>query len=123
METELASEIRQTLAQYTGSQSIKRWSALFRDTASEGALAMAEITGGYWLLDAISSHLMGKKIPLGNANLKVSGNKARLELCHGDGIVFASQDIDYTDFPLDEIDVWFGLNEFDSHTLYLPREH
>ena len=123
METQLASEIRQTLNQYTGSQTMTRWSPLFRDVASEGVLAMAEITDGYWLLDAISSHLMGKKVPLGNANLKVSDNKACLELCCGDNIPFASQDIPYTDFPLDEIDIWFGMNEFESYTLYLPREH
>ena len=88
----------------------------------------------YWLIDAIASYfgseVMDEAIKrdarLGSLQfwrLDVQGSGAVLTASADSGVKpFVRQEIPYTDFPLDHIDIWAG---FDGRfwTLYLPSEH
>lgn len=88
----------------------------------------------YWLIDAIASYFgssimdeaMAKDSRIKSLQfwrLKVTDGKATLTAVADQGCEpFITQEFEYTDFPLDEIDIWAG---FDGSlwTLYLPSEH
>jgi len=89
----------------------------------------------YWLIDAIASYFGSKKMnraiqedqrlhSLQFWRLDVSEDQTALLTARADSGAkpFITQQIPYTDFPLDSIHIWAG---FDSQfwTLYLPSEH
>ena len=94
------------LAHFTGTDRYHLWTPLFKDVLTNGACAVAERGGAYWLMDAISSHLMGRKEGLAVSTLTKNGDGATLTITDGNENVFATQEIEYTDFPLDEIVIW-----------------
>ena len=99
-----------------------------------GVQYVAEAGGAYWLIDAIASYfgsdLMKRAMAEDNRltylqfwRLRVNDNSAVLvaEADAGEK-PFITQEIPFTDFPLDEIEIWAA---FDGKrwTLYLPSEH
>lgn len=99
-----------------------------------GVQYLAEKAGAYWLIDAIASYIGSPQLneavqqderlaSLQFWRLDVQDGKAELT-CRADAEIdpVILQEIEYTDFPLDHIDVWAG---FDGRywTLYLPSEH
>jgi hypothetical protein len=56
------------------------------------------------------------------STLEVHDNSAKLVIDDGDGNVLASQDFDYTDFPVDKIEIW-SAKANGNHVHYLPSEH
>lgn len=99
-----------------------------------GIKYLAEHGGAYWLIDAIASYFGGNQMTEAMSKdyrirtmqfwrLTVSDQSAVLvaEADAGED-PFIRQDIEYTDFPLDKIEIWAG---FDGNrwTLYLPSEH
>jgi hypothetical protein len=99
-----------------------------------GVQYLAEEAQAYWLLDAIASYFGTQAMQY---FIKQDSRLADLqfwkltvkEACgqltaraDSDAEPFVVQDIPFTDFPLDEIDIWAG---FDGKfwTLYLPSEH
>ena len=89
-----------------------------------------EGNGAWWLLDAIASYQSNLCI---NQNedlrslqfwaLKVEGSKAVLTCEDGNGNIFITQRIPYTDFCLPEVKVWVADNGDGTRTAYLPSEH
>ena len=119
-------EINSSLANFYGSETLTRWSMLFRrDVLTEGVKFVAEECGAYWLMDAIASHQHG---PISAEDFqswkfsKVDGDWV-LSGDDGNGNVKATQAIEYTDFPLDEINVWACRNELGGVTIMLPSEY
>ncbi|MCP3017439.1 DUF6876 family protein [Cupriavidus basilensis] len=91
---------------------------------TDGTKYLADAADAYWLMDAVASHIMGREKvdSFAVVKLDVVGSAAVLTLDDGNGNVFASQDIPFTTFPLDEILVYC---EWDGQrwTILLPSEH
>lgn len=123
------------LQQFTGSESFFRHPLNRKVIYTEGVQYLAKNAGAYWLIDAIASHFGSE------AHRNAAASDLRIDylhfwtLCRNDNggatLVakadspedpFIQQDIEFTDFPLDKIDIWVG---FDGQhwTLYLPSEH
>ena len=123
------------LQQFTGSESIFRHPLNPKVAYTEGIQYLAEKAGAYWLVDAIASHLGTKQHTdaaecdpridyLHFWSLHKGANHSATLFAKADSPEepFIVQQIDFTDFPLDEIDIWVA---YDGHhwTLYLPSEH
>ncbi len=99
-----------------------------------GIRYLAEKGRAYWLLDAIVSYFGSSVMHQAMANdgrlqsmqfwrLTVKNESAVLTAEADAGVEpFVTQVIPFTDFPLDQVDIWAG---FDGSfwTLYLPSEH
>ncbi|MAP09266.1 MAG: hypothetical protein CMM00_10855 [Rhodopirellula sp.] len=100
-----------------------------------GVQYVAEKGEAYWLIDAIASWIgsepfneaVAKDDRIGEMHFwtlrRIQGNAATLEAkADSPDKPFIVQDIEFTDFPLDKIDIWAGFDG--KHwTLYLPSEH
>jgi hypothetical protein len=122
------------LHQYTGD--IIRYSHPLNPQViyTPGVRHVAEQGGAYWLIDAMASYY-GTDLMTAAINrdpriasmhfwrLVVDGQAATLTAEADQGEEpFIRQDIEYTDFPLEKIEVWAGFDG--AHwTLYLPSEH
>ena len=115
-----ADEIRNQLAHASGSSQFFRVGFPLRNGVyTEGVQHMAELCQAYWLIDAIASHISTSKrvraepFQVWRLQLKKEGG-ARLAMFaddpDGERHAVVTQDIEYTDFPLDQIDVWVGDN-------------
>jgi hypothetical protein len=110
------------LRQFTGSESWYRH-GINRDVLfTDGAKYIADAGGAYWLLDAIAICQRHEKSVAAEAfqvwTLKVREDRTASLIC-GDGndnIVYTQQ-IEYTDFPIAEITLWF-----ENSAIYLPSE-
>jgi hypothetical protein len=87
-----------------------------------GIQHLAERAGAYWLIDLISSWQMTPAVAHEDFQiwkLVVRTDRAATATATGDGQkALASQDIPFTDFPLEEITVWLI-----DGTLMLPSEY
>jgi hypothetical protein len=132
-----ADQLRSALPHFHGTQQWHRYSPLFRQALlTDGVLFLCENAGAYWLADAICSHIFTdrKKFspqanPMQFWKLTVKDSKATLT-CRDGGklgapsIVLARQEIEYSDFPLDEIEVlasWDG--GMNAYVLMLKSEY
>jgi hypothetical protein len=136
------------LAHFTGSETWYRHSLCPKILYTDGAQYVAEKGGAYWLLDIIATNnayggpefkreefqvwklkLNTKATPKPITIGAVSAHKTRHQpaaiLTCSDGgkdgnesKVFFTQEIEYTDFPLPEITLWFQNN-----TIFLPSEY
>ncbi|WP_437186743.1 DUF6876 family protein [Planctomicrobium sp. SH668] len=124
--------LRTELAQFTGSAQWFRHSFNRAVIYTEGIQYLAENGGAYWLIDAIASHLASDEFR------KAARKDDRISLMHFWKLAvkpdhsalltaipdtgepeFIQQAIPFTDFPLDEIDVW-AQNDGRHWTLLLP---
>ena len=110
------------LAQFTGSENWYRH-ALVRDILfTDGAKHVADAGGAYWLLDEIALAQRYKKKVAAQEfqvwTLKVKDAKATLTCEDGNGNAVYAKRIEFTDFPLNEISLYFSDN-----TILLPSEY
>jgi Family of unknown function (DUF6876) len=112
------------LAQFTGSENWYRHGLVRNVLFTDGAKYLADKAGAYWLLDEIAFAQRGEKA-VATEGFQVWKLTVRLDLrtgtltCEdGNGRVVFEKALDYTDFPLPEISLWFADN-----TIYLPSEH
>jgi hypothetical protein len=90
---------------------------------TDGAKHVADEGGAYWLIDAIAIYQRYEKRvaaePFQVWKLTVRDDRTASLVCTdgNDNIVY-TQHIEYTDFPIDEITLWFANN-----VIYLPSEH
>lgn len=110
------------LAHFTGSETWWRH-ALVRDIVfTDGAKHVADAGGAYWLLDEIALAQRYKRKVAAEEfqvwTLKVKDHTARLTCDDGNGNVVYSKPIPFTDFPLDEISLYFC-----NKTILLPSEY
>jgi len=104
-----AGEIQNSLAQFTGTQ--HHYKHLFGLTLTDGTKYVAEVCQAYWLMDIVASYLP-KVEKTGNQDfalvrLTVKDGKATFTMRADSGEkAFITQQIDYTDFPLGEIEMY-----------------
>lgn len=78
---------------------------------TDGTKYLAEKAQSFWLMDAIASHLPKYfHDTFCVANLTVNKSSAVLKIDDGNGNVYASQKIEYTDFPLNEIKLYCSFD-------------
>lgn len=122
------------LRQFTGGGDCYQHELNSRVIYTEGVRYLAEHGGAYWLIDAIASYYGSPQMRRAIASdprletlqfwtLTVHDTAAQLVARADSGNEpFILQDVPFTDFPLERVDVWAG---FDGQrwTLYLPSEH
>ncbi len=101
---------------------------------SPGVRYVAEKGKAYWLIDAIASYFGSPEMQAAQRHdyrlremqfwrLKVIDKSAVLVAEADSGETpFIQQEIEYTDFPLEQIDIWAAFDGL-HWTLYLPSEH
>ena len=113
-------EIRSELDQFTGTEHYYRH--FFGVVYTDGVKYLSEQCQCFWLFDAIASWQTDPKVMKEEFQvwkLKVLEDKSAILSCEdGNYNVIVTQEIEYTDFPLDSITVFFA-----NSTLYLPSEH
>jgi hypothetical protein len=127
-----ASEIRQGMAGFSGTEAYHRLSKLHgRLVCTDGVAWLAENAGAYWLIDAIASYQpqCAKDAALRGIQfwtLKVVDKSAVLSCERDEGDVAITQEIGRTDFPLDEVKLWVeagAVGEKPCMVCLLPNEH
>lgn len=114
-------ELETNLGQFTGTEKLYRLTP--RHLLTDGTMYLAEHAKCYWLMLAVASHLSMKiNDHFAVAKLSVMGNGAVLTLDDGNGNIFATQSIEYTDFPLSEVKLYCCFDG-DHWTIMLPREY
>jgi hypothetical protein len=97
------------LAQFTGTEKLYRITR--RHVLTDGTKYLAEEGRCFWLMDAIASYLTPSYDDhFAVARLLVNGSSAVLSLDDGNDHVFATQAIEYTDFPLSEIKLYCSFD-------------
>ena len=113
-------QIKQELMQFTGTENYFRHP--FGIVFTDGIKFLADECQCYWLIDAVASWQCDEKVKLEDFQvfkLRVSEDRsAVLNIEDGNSNIIAKQEIEFTDFPLDGIEIWFSNN-----VLYLPSEH
>jgi hypothetical protein len=111
------------LRQFTGSENWYRHGINRNVVFTDGAKHIADRGGAYWLLDAIAIAQLYEKSVAAEAfqvwRLKVNPDRsARFTCDDGNRNLVYKQDLEFTDFPLDEIKLYFTDN-----TILLPSEY
>jgi hypothetical protein len=111
------------LSQFTGSENWYRHGINRNVLFTDGAKYVADEGGAYWLLDAIAIAQRFEKSVAAEEfqvwKLTVNANRtANLTCDDGNNKVVYTQHIAFTDFPLDEIKLYFTDN-----TILLPSEY
>jgi hypothetical protein len=90
---------------------------------TDGAKYVADHGGAYWLLDEIAiiqpydARVAAEEFQVWT--LKVREDRTAILTCDdGNCNIVFSKEIEFTDFPLPQITLWFANN-----TIYLPSEH
>lgn len=111
------------LGQFTGSETFYRHGLNRKVIFTEGAHHVAEAGGAFWLLDEIAliqpydARIRAEEFQVWK--LTVRPDRSAALVCEdGNNNVVFSKEIEHTDFPLDEITLWFA-----NDTIYLPSEH
>lgn len=98
-------KLQSELSQFIGTQKLYRITK--RHVLTDGTKYLAEQARCFWLMDAISSHLAPSHDDhFAVARLVISGSSGILLLDDGNENLFATQVIEYTDFPMTEIKLY-----------------
>ena len=123
-----AIELKTGLAGFYGTQAYHRFSPLFPNLVlTDGANYLANKAGAFWLMDIIGSYQKEcqKDDMLRDMQfwtLKVTDGEAVVTCERDTNNVAFTQDIPYTDFPLDEIKLYV-CNNGDYMVVLLPSEY
>ena len=118
-----AEQITQTLRQFTGTTKYARYHSNLLLT--DGVVYLAEHVQCFWLLDLFASHLIsihGDQEQFTCLKLIRNGDGALAVIDDGNGKIFARQEIEWTDFPLDSIMLYANWAE-DYWVVMLPSEY
>ena len=117
-------EILNELPNFYGTEKYHRWSTLFRTfVLTDGAQYIADVCCAYWLMDAIASHrasYINEHFVLARLIKFDHGWKLRLE--DGNDNTLVTQNIEYSDSPLEEIKLYVVKQE-DLWVIMLPSEY
>jgi hypothetical protein len=121
--TKNAELIKSDLSQFSGSENWYRHGINRKVLFTDGAKYIADEGGAYWLLDEIAIIQPHNKAVAAEEfqvwKLAVRHDRTATLTCDdGNGRIVYTKEIEFTDFPLDEITLWFTNN-----TIYLPSEH
>jgi hypothetical protein len=121
-----AATLRSNLGGFNGTEEWFRHPLCRNVLYTEGVRYLAENADCYWLLDKIATLQMLPEIKALDGfqswKLKVADSKAVLSCEDGNGNAAYSEDITFTDFPLDEINLWVE-GEPRQPVILLPSEH
>lgn len=114
--------ILEILNNATGTESYHRFSRILGyPVITDGVLMLAEAADCYWLLDIIGSYQsnqeLDKSFQVWKLNVDI-GNDSAIVRAYNDTALIVTQEIPYTDFPLEEIKLYLmdGI-------ILLPSEH
>jgi hypothetical protein len=115
------SQIESALAHHSGSlDRFRHWTD--RVIYTPGVADMAKLCNAYWLIDLVASHQIDPRVRSEEFQIweltVEPGRKAVARATDGNSNPVVSQDIEYTDFPLDMIKLYL-----DQGTLMLPGEY
>lgn len=106
------------LDRFHGSEEFTRYNGFL---LTDGARYVAENGGAWWLMDIIISVWTlpkARREEFWTVKFNKTGDKGRVTIDDGNGNIFYSQNITYTDFPLDEVKFFVV-----SKTIMLPTEY
>ena len=111
------------LAQFTGTEIWYRHSIRRNILYTEGVQYVAEKAGAYWLIDEIAFNQMqprvgSERFQVWTLRTDLEKSTAVLTCDDGNDRVIYTKKISYTDFPLDEIRIFFVNN-----VMHLPSEY
>ena len=113
-------QILDNLSQFTGT--VHYYKHPFGIMFTDGVKFLADECQCFWLIDAVASWQYDKKVKKEEFQvfkLKVNEDKsAVLNIEDGNYNIIAKQDIEFTDFMLSEMELWFS-----NSVCYLPSEH
>lgn len=114
-------EILATLPNFTGTTAYYRYSPMFRTfVLTDCVKYLAEACDAFWLCDAIASHLPSYRDEgFVVARLFVVDAEASLTFDDGNGNILASQEIEFTTFPLDEITLYVIPQDMGDEVVYV----
>lgn len=111
-----------TLAGFTGSTVFYRHRLMQSVRYTEGVQYLAETAGAYWLIDAIASHQLNSKVRAEGFQVwtlqRNDDDTWTLSCTDGNEHGLVVQQIEFSDFPLSMIEVWFV-----GGTMLLPSEY
>jgi len=124
-----ATELEAELQNFTGSQTFYRHALLRSCVYTEGVQHLAERAQAHWLVDAIVSHQLTPSVAAEafqvwtlqqlQADIVTGAAGAWVLSCEdGNGKAVAAQEIGWSTFPLQRIQLWFV-----DCTLLLPSEY
>jgi hypothetical protein len=114
-------KLEEELNQFSGTAEYHKWSPLFSFVLTDGAKYLANTAKAYWLMDAIASHQHNKAVAKEEFqvwDLKKVGDAWELTCEDGNGKSVVKQDIEYSDFPLNSIKLYFS-----DGVILLPGEY
>ena len=115
-----AKEIKENLPYFTGTEYYYRY--YFGIKLTDGVKYLADSCECYWLLDLVASYQIEPKIKKEEFQvykLRVKEDKsATIEVSDGNKNILATQEIEFTDFPLEKIEIWLINN-----VVLLPSEY
>jgi hypothetical protein len=110
------------LREFSGSEQFYRHGLLRSVVYTDGVRFMAESAGALWLIDAIASHQLNPRVAAEEFQAwKLQRNDDgtwTLRCEDGNDNEVCAQQIDWSDFPLASIELWFT-----NSTLLLPSEY
>jgi hypothetical protein len=101
---------------FTGTEEYHRWSILFPYVMTDGAKYLADNAGAYWLMDAIASWQTDTKVKrepfqvwelLHFKETEVEREHWELTCDDGNDHMRTKQVIEYSDFPMESIKLYF----------------
>ena len=117
--TTLKDQLESTLPHFTGTESYTnlRYPWLkSRFLLTDGTKYLAETAKAFWLVDAIASHQVNKKVaaePFQVWKLTVNEKQQATLVCtDGNEHILAQQEIPYTSFPLAEISLYAEQSDY-----------
>lgn len=124
-----AAEIQAELTNFYGTETWYRYSPLLfpKVLLTDGAKYIADECGAYWMMDAISSYLPAVQQQLeymAVIRLVKKASTAVLTLANDEpaDVIYARQEIHYTDFPLDEFTL-YAVYDGEDWVVMLPGEY
>lgn len=114
--------IESDLKQFTGSENWYRHGLVRKVLYTDGAQYVAEHGGAYWLIDEIAFSQCNRKIAAARLQvwkLAVKADHTAILTCtDGNDRLVHRKRLTFTDFPLEEITLWFTDN-----VILLPSEY
>jgi uncharacterized protein DUF6876 len=111
------------LSQFTGSENWYRHGINRKVTFTDGAKHVADHGGAYWLIDEIAiiqpydKRVAAEEFQVWKLKVRTD-HTATLSCEDGNDNVVFTKEIEFTDFPLDEITFYFANN-----VIHLPSEY
>jgi len=111
------------LSQFTGTEYWYRHALVDQVVFTDGVKYMAETGGAYWLIDEIAlpqkfvRAIKAERFQVWKLEVRAD-HSAELTCGDGNGNVVFTKVIEFTDFPLTAIELWFTDN-----TILLPSEY